>query len=166
MQLSAWIYWRWTKLLRWFDSHKSSSYVCWLLNRITPTREPLKTESCNEIEVFCELQWLSVKHRNAYVFSWYFIQFFLFLILRQILMNAKQTLTNATKRLRVITHTHHICIHVNLDLSEMNRIVQVQSTVSKAFRFMLTSIMSFCLDDCLSMLFILVTWQAMFNFTK
>ena len=57
--------------------------------------------------------------------------FFLFLILRQILMNAKQTLTNATKRLRVITHTDHICAHVNLDLSEMDRIVQVQSTVSK-----------------------------------
>ena len=66
-------------------------------------------------------------------------------------MNAKQTLTNATKRLRVITHTDHICAHVNLDLSEMDRIVQVQSTVSKAFRFMLASTMSFCLDDCLSL---------------
>ena len=66
-------------------------------------------------------------------------------------MNAKQTLTNATKRLRVITHTDHICAHVNLDSSEMDRIVQVQSTVSKAFRFMLASIMSFSLDDCLSL---------------
>ena len=46
-------------------------------------------------------------------------------------MNAKQTLTNATKRLRVITHTDHICAHVNLDSSEMDRIVQVQSTVLK-----------------------------------
>ena len=71
-------------------------------------------------------------------------------------MNAKQTLTNAKKRLRVITHTDHICAHVNLDSSEMDRIVQVQSTVSKAFRFMLASIMSFCLDDCLSLLFNLV----------
>ena len=77
-------------------------------------------------------------------------------------MNAKQTLTNATKGLRVITHTDHISAHVNLDLLEMDRIVQVQLTVSKAFKFMLTSIMSFCLDDCLSLLFILVTWQAMF----
>ena len=59
-------------------------------------------------------------------------------------MNAKQTLTNATKRLHVKTHTDHTCAHVNLDLSEMDRIVQVQSTVSKAFRFMLASIMSFC----------------------
>ena len=81
-------------------------------------------------------------------------------------MNAKQTPTNATKRLRVITHTDHICAHVNLDLSEMDRIVQVQSTVSKAFRIMLTSIMSFCLDDCLSLLFILVTWKAMCQFKK
>ena len=77
-------------------------------------------------------------------------------------MNAKQTLTNATKGLRVITHTDHISAYVNLDLLEMDRIVQVQLTVSKAFRFMLTSIMSFRLDDCLSLLFILVTLQAMF----
>ena len=81
-------------------------------------------------------------------------------------MNAKQTPTNATKRLRVITHTDHTCAHVNQDLSEMDRIVQVQSTVSKAFKIMLTSIMSFCLDDCLSLLFILVTWKAMCQLKK
>ena len=77
-------------------------------------------------------------------------------------MNAKQSLANATRRLRAITHADHLCAPVNLDLSEMDRIVQVKSTVSKAFRFVLTSIMSFCLVDCLSLLFVLVTWQAMF----
>ena len=53
-------------------------------------------------------------------------------------MNAKQTLRNAMLRLYVTTHMDLTCPHVNLDLSEMARIVQVQSTVSKAFRFMLT----------------------------
>ena len=77
-------------------------------------------------------------------------------------MNAKQTHANATRRLRAITHTDHLCAHVNLDLWEMDRIVQVKSTVSKAFRFVLTSIISFCLVDCLSLLFMLVTWRAMF----
>ena len=42
-----------------------------------------------------------------------------FLILRQILMNAKELLANAARRLRVITHTDHMCAHANLDISEM-----------------------------------------------
>ena len=44
-------------------------------------------------------------------------------------MNAAQALADATRRLRVIIHVDHICVLVNLDLSEMDRIVQVQSTV-------------------------------------
>ena len=56
-----------------------------------------------------------------------------------------------------LTHTDHTCAHVNLDLSEMGKTVQVQSTASKAFRFLLTGIMTFCLVGCLSLLFILVT---------
>ena len=71
-------------------------------------------------------------------------------------MNAKHSLANTTRRLRVITHTDHTCAHVNLDLSKMGRIVQVQSTVSKAFRFVLTITMGFCLVGRLLM-FILVT---------
>ena len=47
------------------------------------------------------------------------------LILRQILINAKHLLENATKRLRVITHTDHTCVYANLDISEMAIIVQV-----------------------------------------
>ena len=58
-------------------------------------------------------------------------------------MNTAQALADATRRLRVIIHVDHMCALVNLDLSEMDRIVQVQSTVWKAFRFELTSIMSF-----------------------
>ena len=53
-------------------------------------------------------------------------------------MNAARALANATRRLRVIIHTDHMCVHVNLDLSEMDRIVQVQSKVRRAFRFELT----------------------------
>ena len=77
-------------------------------------------------------------------------------------MNAARALANATRRLRVIIHTDHMCVHVNLDLSEMDRIVQVQSTVRRAFRFELTSITSFSMVGSLLMLFILVMWQAMF----
>ena len=47
------------------------------------------------------------------------------LILRQILINAKHSLANATRRLLVITETDHGCAHANLDLSEMGMIVQV-----------------------------------------
>ena len=62
-------------------------------------------------------------------------------------MNAAQALADATRRLRVIIHVDHMCAFVNLDLSEMDRIVQVQSTVWKAFRFELTSIMIFFLHN-------------------
>ena len=48
-------------------------------------------------------------------------------------MNAKQPLANATRGLRVITHTDHTCAHANLDISEMGGIVQVPSTVLKDF---------------------------------
>ena len=72
-----------------------------------------------------------------------------FLILRQILINAKHSLANATRRLLVITHTGHTCAHANLDLSEMGMIVQV--TVSSWFFLWM---------------FILITWQAMFYFFK
>ena len=78
-------------------------------------------------------------------------------------MNAKHSLANATRRLHVITHTDHTCAHANLDLSEMDILVQVQSTVSKAFRFLLNSAGRFCYVGCLSLLFILVTWQAIDN---
>ena len=56
-----------------------------------------------------------------------FMYFFpcLFLILQQILKNAKHSLANATRRLHVITHTGHTCAHANLDLLEMGMIVQV-----------------------------------------
>ena len=44
-------------------------------------------------------------------------------------MNAAQALADATRGLRVIIHVDHMCVLVNLDLSEMDRIVQVQLTV-------------------------------------
>ena len=127
-------------LIAQWSNCKENSEIISLLK--CPTKEPLKNRKLQWNWGFCELLWLSVRNRNAYVFSWYFIHFsffFLFLILRQILMNAKQTLRNAMLRLYVTTHMDLTCAHVNLDLSEMARIVQVQSTVSKAFRFMLTS---------------------------
>ena len=58
-------------------------------------------------------------------------------------MNALQLLANATKRLRVITHTDHTCARANLDISEMGGIVQVPSIVLEVVRFLLTSILSF-----------------------
>ena len=58
-------------------------------------------------------------------------------------MNTARALANATRRLRVIIRTDHMCVHVNLDLSEMDRIVQVQSKVQRAFRLELTGITSF-----------------------
>ena len=48
----------------------------------------------------------------------YTIFFCFLIILRQILMNAKEPLANATRRLRVITHMDHMCAHASLDLSE------------------------------------------------
>ena len=94
---------------------------------------------------------------------WFMYFFFIcfFLILRQILINAKHPLANATRRLRVITHTDHTCAHANLDLSETGIIVQVTVLVTKAFWFLLNSTTTFCLVGCLLM-FILVTWQASF----
>ena len=60
---------------------------------------------------------------------WSLVDIFFFLcfllILRQILINAKHSLANAIRRLRVITHADHTCAHANLDLSEMGMIVQV-----------------------------------------
>ena len=49
-------------------------------------------------------------------------------------------MANATRRLRVITHTDLTCAHANLDLSQMGMIVHL---VSKAVRFLLNSAMRF-----------------------
>ena len=65
----------------------------------------------------------------------YFFNCF-FLILRQILINAKHPLANATRRLRVITHTDHTCAHANLDLSEMGIIVQVTVISHKSLQIL------------------------------
>ena len=59
------------------------------------------------------------------LFMYFFCPYFS-LILRQTPINAKKSLANATRRLRVTTHTGHTCAHANLDLPEMGIIVQVK----------------------------------------
>ena len=149
----------------------SSSYVCRLLNIVTARRKVSpenysKQEATNKLRFLpiAEFLWLFARNQNAYVSSWYYIFYFFpsfFLILRQILINAKYSLANATWRLRVITHTDHTCAYANLGLSEMGILYRQPSIVSKAFRFLLNSTMRVCLFVSLLM-FVLVTWQAMF----
>ena len=55
----------------------------------------------------------------------FFCFYFSFTLNVLILINAKHSLANATRRLRVITHADHTCAHANLDLSEMGMIVHV-----------------------------------------
>ena len=59
------------------------------------------------------------------LFMYFFFVLLFFLILRTILINAKHSLANATRRLRVITHTNYTCAYANLNLSEMGIIVQL-----------------------------------------
>ena len=55
----------------------------------------------------------------------FFCFYFLFTLNVLILINAKHSLANATRRLRVITYADHTCAHANLDLSETGMIVHV-----------------------------------------
>ena len=68
-----------------------------------------------------------------FVFVCFFFCFYcLFTLNVLILINAKHSLANATRRLRVITHADHTCAHANLDLLEMGMIVHVTVNILKS----------------------------------
>ena len=65
--------------------------------------------------------------------------------------------------LLVTTHTDHTFAHANLDILEMDAIVQVQSIILEAFRFVLTIMMNFCLLLLLLLFFVLFCFDTVEN---